>query len=148
MTNKFASSQGLGDSAIADKLFVKTKQLLTTVLPCTTADNLIGCLKSVTTPHQANYYWDLIEKREAGNKHAERNATMLEHTNLFKDDEGHLPLDETKRLILKNLQILERHGLVSSKVLKQCGERSPLPTSCGANAPSMKSLHCSRVKSL
>ena len=38
-----------------------------------------------------------------------------DHTNLFRDDEGTLPLEDCKRQILKNLQVLERHGYVSKK---------------------------------
>ena len=35
-----------------------------TVLPCTREANLLGCLKSRTTPDQAEYYWRLVERRE------------------------------------------------------------------------------------
>ena len=86
------------------------------VLPCTHGDNLIGCLKSKTMPYQDEHYWDLIEKKHKADQAAKVNARNIEHVNMFKDDDGHLTLDECKRFILKNLQILERHGYVSSKV--------------------------------
>ena len=85
------------------------------VLPCTSGDNLIGCLKSKTQHFQDSQYWQLIDKKDQAQQAAKVNASMIDHTNLFKDDEGHLSLDESKRLILKNLQILERHGYVTSK---------------------------------
>ena len=102
-----------------DKLFVKTKQLIMIVLPCTSGDNLIGCLKSKTQHYQEQQYWQLIDKKVQVHQAAKVNASMIDHTNLFKDDDGHLSLDESKRLILKNLQILERHGYVTSKVKKK-----------------------------
>ena len=46
-----------------------------------------------------------------------RNQEIIsqDHTNLFRDDAVTLPLEDCKRQILKNLQILERHGYVSKK---------------------------------
>jgi len=102
-------------NGVAEKLFVKTKHLIMTVLPCTREANLLGCLKSRTTPDQAEYYWRLVERREAADARAENNRTQLDHTNVFLDDEVRLPLDETKKQILKNLQVLERHGYVTNK---------------------------------
>lgn len=40
---------------------------------------------------------------------------MLDHTNVFEDDEVRLSLEDSKRHILKSLQVLERHGYVSNK---------------------------------
>ena len=54
------------------------------VLPCTSGDNLIGCLKSKTLPHQEEQYWDLIAKKEKADQAAKSNASMIDHTNLFK----------------------------------------------------------------
>jgi len=39
----------------------------------------------------------------------------LDLTNVFCDDEGRLPLEDAKRLVLKNLRILEVAGYTSSK---------------------------------
>ena len=35
--------------------------------------------------------------------------------NVFRDEEGRLPLEDAKRLVLKNLRILELAGMTSSK---------------------------------
>jgi hypothetical protein len=72
---------------------------------CFTFKYISGCLKSRTTPDQAEYYWRLVEKREAADARAENNRSMLDHTNVFLDDEVRLPLDDCKRQILKNLQV-------------------------------------------
>ena len=76
--------------------------------------NLIGCLKSKTVREQEEVYWKLMAAKEAADERATNNK-QLDHTNLFEDDETRLPLEDCKRQILKNLQILERHGYVSSK---------------------------------
>ena len=76
--------------------------------------NLIGCLKSKTVREQEEVYWRLMAVKEAADEKA-NNHQQLDHTNLFEDDEARLPLEDCKRQILKNLQILERHGYVSSK---------------------------------
>ena len=52
--------------------------------------------------------------KEAADERATKHQ-QLDHTNLFEDDETRLPLEDCKRQILKNLQILERHGYVSIK---------------------------------
>ena len=121
-----------------DRLFVKTKQLIMMVLPCTNADNLIGCLKSKTMPNQEEHYWNLVSKREQADQAIQVNASMIDHTTLVKgkvkifvklhaiiyyifgfspaEDGIQASLNECKRVILKNLQILERHGYASIKV--------------------------------
>lgn len=76
--------------------------------------NLIGCLKSKTVREQEDVYWRLMAVKEAADEKATKHQ-QLDHTNLFEDDEARLPLEDCKRQILKNLQILERHGYVSSK---------------------------------
>ena len=76
--------------------------------------NLIGCLKSKTVREQEEVYWRLMAAKEAADERA-TNHHQLDHTNLFEDDETRLPLEDCKRQILKNLQILERHGYVSIK---------------------------------
>ena len=72
LTNKFELETSV-DRASTDRLFVKTKQLIATVLPCTKESNLIGCLKSASTPEQNELYWDLVERRMATNVKAEQN---------------------------------------------------------------------------
>ncbi len=59
LSNKFGFDSVV-DRANTDRLFVKTKQLLAAVLPCTKESNLIGCLKSATTQEQSDLYWDLV----------------------------------------------------------------------------------------
>ena len=126
LTNKFTLPPV--DRTDVDRLFIKTKQLLASVLPCTAFGqgvasvtnkrddvNLIGCLKSKTVREQEEVYWKLMAAKEAADERAVRNNKQLDHTNLFEDDESRLPLEDCKRQILKNLQILERHGYVSSK---------------------------------
>jgi hypothetical protein len=93
------------DQFDTDRLFLKTKLLLATVLPCTKESNLLGCLKSRTTDDQAELYWQLVERQEEADKKAHHNRTMLDHTNVFADDDGRLPLDDCKRQILKNLKV-------------------------------------------
>ncbi len=87
LTNKFefASLSMIKAGAFdTDKLFVKTKQLITSVLPCTKESNLLGCLKSKTSGEEAEKYWRLVELKEQVEKTAENNRSMLEHTNLFQ----------------------------------------------------------------
>jgi hypothetical protein len=125
LTNKFTLPPV--DRGDMDRLFIKTKQLLCSVLPCTAFGqgvaavtnrredvNLIGCLKSKTVREQEEVYWRLMAAKEAADERATKHQ-QLDHTNLFEDDETRLPLEDCKRQILKNLQILERHGYVSSK---------------------------------
>ena len=76
--------------------------------------NLIGCLKSKTVREQEEVYWKLMAAKDAADERAFKHQ-QLDHTNLFEDDETRLPLEDCKRQVLKNLQILERHGYVSSK---------------------------------
>ena len=107
LTNKFALSAV--NHSDTDRLFVKTKQLIAMALPCTAPSKtatLIGCLKSITTREQEEMYWDIMARKEDSEKRAVTNQSMLEHTNLFVDDEARLSLEECKRQILKNLQIL------------------------------------------
>ena len=117
LTNKFALSTV--NHSDTDRLFIKTKQLIALALPCTSCSSksttLIGCLKSITTRDQEEMYWENLARKEASDARAVKNQTMLEHTNLFADDEDRLSLEDCKRQILKNLQILERHAYVSSK---------------------------------
>ena len=75
---------------------------------------MIGCLKSKTVREQEEVYWRLMAAKEAADERATKHQ-QLDHTNLFEDDETRLPLEDCKRQILKNLQILERHGYVSIK---------------------------------
>ena len=108
LTNKFALSAV--NHSDTDRLFVKTKQLISMALPCTAPSKtatLIGCLKSITTRDQEEMYWDIMARKEDSEKRAVTNQSMLEHTNLFADDEARLSLEECKRQILKNLQILD-----------------------------------------
>ena len=50
-----------------------------TVLPCTREANLLGCLKSRTTPDQAEYYWRLVERREVSASSGCVNLCLLGH---------------------------------------------------------------------
>jgi hypothetical protein len=82
LTNKFTVP--IANQLDMDRLYIKTKQLITTVFPCTTGDNLIGCLKSRTLAYQEDHYWELIARRQAADRHAQSNSAMIEHVNLFK----------------------------------------------------------------
>ena len=48
---------------------------------------------------------EIVISYQAADARAENNRTMLDHTNVFLDDEVRLPLDDTKKHILKNLQV-------------------------------------------
>ena len=93
-----------------DKLWLKTKHLLLAILPAVqTVENcrtLIGALKSRTTSVQERTYCDLLDKRDVAGVTANK-SNRLDLTNVFCDDEGRLPLEDAKRLVLKNLRILE-----------------------------------------
>ena len=67
---------------------------------------LIGALKSRTTPEQEQTYCMLLDKRDVAGVAANR-TDKLDLTNVFCDDEGRLPLEDAKRLVLKNMRILE-----------------------------------------
>uniref|UniRef100_A0A0K2T0J2 Ras GTPaseactivatinglike protein IQGAP1like [Bombyx mori] n=1 Tax=Lepeophtheirus salmonis TaxID=72036 RepID=A0A0K2T0J2_LEPSM len=113
LTNKFELS-GF-DRSDTEELFIKTKHLIMSILPCTKEGNLIGCLKSETTQEFETLYWQLVNQKEEEEKEATRNKSMLDHTNPFINDECRLPLADCKRQILKNLMVLEVAGLVTSK---------------------------------
>ena len=56
----------------------------------------------------------MLEKRDVVDKKAYDND-QLDLTNVFCDEEGRLPLEDAKRLVLKNLHVLELSGYTSSK---------------------------------
>ena len=93
-----------------DKLWLKTKHLLLAILPAVqveeTCRSLIGALKSRTTSVQERTYCQILDKRDIAGDTAVQND-KLDLTNVFCDDEGRLPLEDAKRLVLKNLRILE-----------------------------------------
>ena len=84
LTKKFALETFV-DRANAERLFVKTKQLLASVLPCTKETNLIGCLKSASTPEQNELYWQLLEKKMEVDEKAEQNRLNRWLNSIFKD---------------------------------------------------------------
>ena len=79
-----------------------------------TCRSLIGALKSRTSTLQERTYCDILDRREIAGDAANKN-NRLDLTNVFCDDEGRLPLEDAKRLVLKNLRILEVAGYTSSK---------------------------------
>lgn len=83
LTNKFTMPL-YGQQIDMDRLFVKTKHLVMMVLPCTNADSLIGSLKSKTMSYQEDQFWDLIAKKQLADQAAKINASMIDHTNVFK----------------------------------------------------------------
>jgi len=105
-------------SSDTDKLWLKTKHLLIAILPAVQGDDsgktLIGALKSRTTTDQELKYCDILDKRDIAGDQAVK-TDKLDLTNVFCDEEGRLPLEDAKRLVLKNLRILEVAGYTSSK---------------------------------
>ena len=56
--------------------------------------------------------FNILDKRDIAGDTAAVQNDRLDLTNVFCDDEGRLPLEDAKRLVLKNLRILEvRHCL-------------------------------------
>jgi len=105
------------DQSDTDRLWLKTKHLLLAILPAlpdSEGQSLIGVLKSRTTADQEFTYCQLLDKRDVTDKRANEND-QLDLTNVFCDEEGRLPLEDGKRLVLKNLRILELSGYTSSK---------------------------------
>merc|ERR1719427_682838 len=106
------------NSSDTDKLWLKTKHLLLAILPAVQVEEcgrkLIGALKSRTTPVQEQTYCDILDKRDIAGDQAVQ-TDKLNLTNVFCDEEGRLPLEDAKRLVLKNLRILEVAGYTSSK---------------------------------
>eukprot|EP00096_Caligus_rogercresseyi_P007633 TRINITY_DN25587_c0_g1_i1.p1 TRINITY_DN25587_c0_g1~~TRINITY_DN25587_c0_g1_i1.p1 ORF type:complete len:594 (-),score=268.58 TRINITY_DN25587_c0_g1_i1:41-1729(-) len=115
LSNKFDASGSNEARSDTEELFIKTKHLVISILPCTRESNLIGCLKSESSPQQEALYWELVSQKEEEEREADRNKSMLDHTNPFINDEGRLPLGDCKRQILKNLMVLEVARLVTSK---------------------------------
>jgi len=109
---------GTSSSNDMDKLWLKTKHLLLAILPAVhteeTGRTLIGALKSRTSPYQEQTYCDILEKRDIAGDQAIK-TDKLDLTNVFCDEEGRLPLEDAKRLVLKNLRILEVGKRTSSK---------------------------------
>ena len=110
-------------SSDSERLWVKTKQLLVAILPAVIATaaanpgipkSLIGSLKSRTTAEEEAIYCAYLDRREAASDEADSHAG-LDMANVFRDEEGRLPLEDAKRLVLKNLRILELAGMTSSK---------------------------------
>ncbi len=54
-------------------------------------------------------------------------AQDIEVNNIFSDEEGRLPLEDAKRLVLKNLRILEVNTSLSVFVLLLCSVVDPDP---------------------
>ena len=107
------SGQATQTTSDTDKLWLKTKHLLLAILPAVqveeTCKSLIGALKSRTTSVQERTYCQILDKRDIAGDTAVQ-SDKLDLTNVFCDDEGRLPLEDAKRLVLKNLRILEvRH---------------------------------------
>jgi len=104
------------DMSDIDRLWVKTKHLLLAILPAghsSDKQSLIGILKSRTTSFQEEEYNRILDDREEkGNASKHKD---LEIFDIFSDEEGRLPLEDAKRLVLKNLRILEVQGYTSSK---------------------------------
>lgn len=63
---------------------------------------------------QERTYCEILDRREIAGDAANR-TNKLDLTNVFCDDEGRLPLEDAKRLVLKNMRILEVAGYTSSK---------------------------------
>jgi len=109
---------GASNTSDTDKLWLKTKHLLLAILPAVQVEEcgrkLIGALKSRTTPVQEQTYCDILDKRDIAGDQAVK-TDRLDLTNVFCDEEGRLPLEDAKRLVLKNLRILEVAGYTSSK---------------------------------
>ena len=109
-------------STDSERLWVKTKQLLVAILPAVIGaaansgapKSLIGSLKSRTTSEEEIIYCAYLDRREAASDEADSHAG-LDMANVFRDEEGRLPLEDAKRLVLKNLRILELAGMTSSK---------------------------------
>ena len=105
------SGQSSQSSSDTDKLWLKTKHLLLAILPAVqveeTCRSLIGALKSRTTSVQERTYCQILDKRDIAGDTAAVQNDRLDLTNVFCDDEGRLPLEDAKRLVLKNLRILE-----------------------------------------
>lgn len=109
-------------SSDSERLWVKTKQLLVAILPAVIGaaatsgmpKSLIGSLKSRTTVEEEAIYCAYLDRREAASDEADSHAG-LDMANVFRDEEGRLPLEDAKRLVLKNLRILELAGMTSSK---------------------------------
>ena len=109
-------------SSDSERLWVKTKQLLVAILPAVldaaansgAPKSLIGSLKSRTSPEEERIYCAYLDRREAASDEADSHAG-LDMANVFRDEEGRLPLEDAKRLVLKNLRILELAGMTSSK---------------------------------
>ena len=111
------SGQSSQSSSDTDKLWLKTKHLLLAILPAVqveeTCRSLIGALKSRTTSVQERTYCQILDKRDIAGDTAVQND-KLDLTNVFCDDEGRLPLEDAKRLVLKNLRILEVPSRISN----------------------------------
>ena len=116
LTSQAGQQGGQATTSDTDKLWLKTKHLLLAILPAVqveeTCRNLIGALKSRTNSVQERTYCQILDKRDIAGDTAAVQNDRLDLTNVFCDDEGRLPLEDAKRLVLKNLRILEvRHFL-------------------------------------
>ena len=111
LTSQGGQQGSQANSSDSDKLWLKTKHLLLAILPAVqveeTCRSLIGALKSRTTSVQERTYCQILDKRDIAGDTAAVQNDRLDLTNVFCDDEGRLPLEDAKRLVLKNLRILE-----------------------------------------
>lgn len=82
LTNKFEVP--FSNQLDMDRLFIKTKQMIMSILPCTAENNLMSCLKSKPTEEQIQLYWKLMQIREETDKIAGDHHSALNHTNLFQ----------------------------------------------------------------
>ena len=111
LTSQSGQQGGQTTTSDSDKLWLKTKHLLLAILPAVqveeTCRSLIGALKSRTNSVQERTYCQILDKRDIAGDTAAVQNDRLDLTNVFCDDEGRLPLEDAKRLVLKNLRILE-----------------------------------------
>lgn len=106
LNNKFELSENSKNAT--NTLFVRTKQMLVDIMRCSKAANLIDMINSKPTEFQRTLYRSIIAEKEL---HTCKEAVSYR----TRSDKNGETLDETIENTMRNLNLLELEGYVSSK---------------------------------
>ncbi|XP_038071617.1 ras GTPase-activating-like protein IQGAP1 isoform X2 [Patiria miniata] len=111
LTNKFELQED--DDSDKKRLFIKTKRLLVDVIRCQSGDDVTQILKAPATDEQEEQHSALLQQRIKQDAKAESSQKLTRYTSAM--DDSKLPLSSKKEKILRNLDILEKAGMVDSE---------------------------------
>ncbi|XP_033633681.1 ras GTPase-activating-like protein IQGAP1 isoform X4 [Asterias rubens] len=111
LTNKFELQED--DDSDKKRLFIKTKRLLVDVIRCQSGDNVTQILNTTASDEQEEQHSAMLQQRMKQDEKADSSQKMKRNTSAM--DDSKLPLQSKKEKILRNLNILEKAGMVESE---------------------------------